>query len=152
MTDLEQQQREQVVTVAREWLNTPYRHMAQVKGHGADCAMFPLEVYASLGLVERPVIEYYPLDWHLHRSAERYLEVVETLAHEVGAVHERTPLPGDFCIAKFGRCFAHGLIVLAWPLCIHSHLSHGVVYVDAEADPQLLNREMKVFVLNGWEG
>jgi hypothetical protein len=68
---------------ARAWLGTPYRHMARVKGHGADCAMFPLEVYASLGLITPAGIPYYPLDWHLHRSAERYLDIVRTLAHEV---------------------------------------------------------------------
>jgi cell wall-associated NlpC family hydrolase len=149
MREAEKQQRELVVTEARAWLNTPYRHMARVKGHGADCAMFPLEVYASAGMIIRPEVPYYPIDWHLHRSAERYLDIVRTLAQEVAAPPERTPLPGDFCIAKFGRAFAHGMIVTAWPECIHSHLSHGVVFVNAEQDPQLFNRELKVFTL--WE-
>jgi cell wall-associated NlpC family hydrolase len=150
MTEQEQQQRAQLVAEARTWIPTPYRHMARVKGHGADCAMFPLEVYASLGLITRPEVPYYPLDWHLHRSAERYLDIVRTLAREVAAVPERTPLPADFCIAKFGRAFAHGLIVIEWPLCIHSHLSHGVVLVDAEQEPQLFGRAMKVFTLPQW--
>ncbi len=148
----EKDARARVVAEARSWLNTPYRHMARVKGQGADCAMFPLEVYASLGLIIRPEVPYYPLDWHLHRSAERYLDIVRALAREVAApwgsdITPRTPLPGDFCVVKFGRAFAHGLIVIAWPECMHSHLSHGVVYVNAEQDPQLFNRPMKVFSL-----
>jgi cell wall-associated NlpC family hydrolase len=150
MTEQEKQQREQLVAEARSWIPTPYRHMARVKHHGADCAMFPLEVFASLGLITSPPIEYYPLDWHLHRDAERYLDIVNQLAREVAPLSERTPLPGDFCVVKFGRCFAHGLIVVAWPLCIHSHLSHGVQLVDAERDPQLAGRPTKVFVLPGW--
>jgi hypothetical protein len=56
-------------------------------------------------------------------------------------------LPGDFCIAKFGRAFAHGLIVLAWPLCIHSHYLTASCWWTPRAIRSSCNREMKVFVL-----
>ena len=52
---------------------------------------------------------YYPRDWHLHRSAERYLETVLARATEIS---EDAARPGDVVLYRFGRAFAHGAIVL----------------------------------------
>lgn len=159
------QQRERVVELARLWIGTPYRHMARVQGSGADCAMFPLDVYASAGVIRRltvegepgvdaPDVPYYPPDWHLHRDIERYLQTVEKVVAEAGGREVeppaiRTPLPGDFVLFHFGRDYSHGAIVIEWPLCIHAHLQRGVVMVDATNDPKLSQKlklgKVKVF-------
>lgn len=161
-------ERQRVIDLAREWINTPYVHMARVAGSGGDCAMMPLDVYSSAGLVRRltvegepgvtdPDIPYYPPDWHLHRSAERYLEVVQQLVDEAGGAEMdapgiRAPQPGDFLLFRFGRAFSHGCIVMEWPICIHAHLHRGVVYVDVVADPKSGEkiRQGKVKVFSMW--
>jgi cell wall-associated NlpC family hydrolase len=116
-----------VVAAARTWLGTPYHHMGRVKGAGVDCLMLLAEVYAAAGIVPHISIPFYPPDWNLHRDAERYLEGVIHYAHEVAG----PPEPGDVALFKFGRCFAHGAIVVAWPALIHAFVRVGVVEADA---------------------
>ncbi|MGH9523413.1 MAG: hypothetical protein ACRD3E_12875 [Terriglobales bacterium] len=130
-------QRQDIVREALTWERTPFRHQGKVKGVGCDCAMFPVAVYQLLGLIPpdyQP--EYYPMDWHLHHGHhgpngrvwrgheghalegcgdERYLREVLRFAYGVDA-----PQPGDFVLYRFGRAYAHGGIVLAWPEIIHS--------------------------------
>lgn len=50
---------------------------------------------------------------------------------EVAAPPQREPLPGDFLLFHFARCYSHGVIVIEWPLCIHAHVARGVVLIDA---------------------
>jgi cell wall-associated NlpC family hydrolase len=50
MDDLERDQRARVVALAREWIGTPYRNQARVKGIGADCTFFAV-VYEEAGLI-----------------------------------------------------------------------------------------------------
>jgi NlpC/P60 family putative phage cell wall peptidase len=131
MTELEAAQRAAVVAEARTWLGTPYHHEARVKGPrgGVDCAQLLAGVYTGAGLIEPPVIPHYPPDWHLHRSAERYLEIVLAHASEIAGA----PLPGDIALWRFGRCFSHGAIVADWPMVIHAYLGRPCVLEDAEA-------------------
>lgn len=42
--------RAQIVSCARTWVGTPYRHQASVKGRGADCSGLLRGVGAELGL------------------------------------------------------------------------------------------------------
>jgi NlpC/P60 family putative phage cell wall peptidase len=102
----EPQARLAVVASARDWIGTPYHHMADLKGVGCDCAMLLVRVYCDLALVEPFDPRPYVRDWHLHRGEERYLGFLLARAHEVAA-----PLPGDVILFKYGRCFSHGGIV-----------------------------------------
>jgi cell wall-associated NlpC family hydrolase len=140
----ETEQRSAVLVEARNWLGTPYHHMGRVKGVGADCATFPAEVYAAVGLIAPPDIDFYPPDWHLHAalrpdqsrpkgpgqipSHELYLARVTEYAIEV-----ESPCPGDFALWRIGRAFAHGAIVIAWPRIIHAVVGIGVIEDDGEA-------------------
>ena len=131
MNDLEQQQRAAVVAEARSWLRTPYHHEARVKGVGVDCAHLLIGVFAapSVGLIKPLDIPHYPHDWHMHQGAERYLGIVLDHAHEIPG----PPLPGDVVLYRFGRCFSHGAIVVAWPMIIHAYLNARVTIENAEA-------------------
>ena len=103
-------QRAGVVRVARSFVGTPYHHMGRVKGAGVDCATLLAEVYYEAGLLSEPVaIEYYPMDWHLHRDEERYLRIVQRYCREIP---EEQALPGDIVVYHFGRAWAHGGIVI----------------------------------------
>jgi cell wall-associated NlpC family hydrolase len=148
-----------VVAEAVSWLRTPYHHMARVKGAGADCLTLLAEVYEKAGVIPHVEVPFYPPDWNLHHDAERYLEGVTRYAREIpycadnaplgvrvsgGAALGREPQPGDVAVFKFGRCFAHGAIVLSWPRLIHAWHSAGVVYADA-TQGQLARRPVRIF-------
>lgn len=123
------EERAKVVEIAKTWLLTPYHSGARIRGAGVDCAMLPAEVYREAGLI--PLVEpgHYPPDWHLHQDEERYLATV--LAH---ARPTDTPRPGDFVLFKVGRSFAHGAIIVDWPLVIEARLGVGVQLCDMSAD------------------
>lgn len=117
-------QRQLVVKEAQEWLRTPYHHGGRIWGlqGGVDCAMVLAEVYHAAGVIpEIPVLEYSPR-WHLHRSAELYLEWVLKYAHKIPG----PPQPGDLVMYRFGRTYSHGAIVVAWPMIIHAMLDRMV--------------------------
>ena len=178
-------ERAAVIRCARQWLRTPYHHMGRVKGAGVDCAMLLAEVYAEAGLVEPLAIPHYPPDWHLHRDAERYLGVLLDHAVEYapdfvcanhphpnppplrgrewegGELPTRPILPGDIALWRFGRCFSHGAIIVAWPMVIHAYLGRGCVLEDAEKaewlsrigegrDAQANKRPVRFFTLKRW--
>jgi cell wall-associated NlpC family hydrolase len=157
--------REAVCRIARSWLGTPYHHMGRIKGVGVDCAMFPLEVYREAGLIDDIAIPFYPPDWHLHRSEEIYLAVVNRYTREIIGNRLRgtgksaptvpcklssVPSRGDFALYQFGRTWSHGAIVLDWPLIIHAVVQHGVILSDGEKDGMLIGRSRRFFsILRG---
>jgi hypothetical protein len=56
------------------------------------------------------------------------------------------PEPGDVAIFKFGRCYAHGVIVTKWPLMIHSWVDGGVGVMRGDVtQPLLYKRQMRLF-------
>lgn len=138
----EASQRAAVVAEARAWLGTPYHHAARVKHAGIDCAMLPLAVYSSLGLIPEIPVDHYPPDWHLHRDAERYLDIVAAHATEVPAPTG----PGDFVLYRWGRAYAHGALIVDWPIVIHAVIDVGVVLDDGTSG-RLHNRPRRFFTL-----
>lgn len=60
-----------VVLAARDWLGTPYRHQASLKGVGADCLGLVRGVWRSLIGPEPTHVEPYSRDWAEVRDAER---------------------------------------------------------------------------------
>ena len=132
--------RRAVIAEARGWLHTPYHHMGRVRGAGTDCLMLLAEVYQGAKVVPHIDVPFYPPDWNLHRDAERYLLGVMRYAREIA----EPPQPGDIAVFKFGRCFAHGAIVVRWPRLIHAWWNAGVVYSDAD-QPPLRGRPVRFF-------
>jgi len=139
--------REDVIAEALAWEGTPYHSHAAIKGVGTDCAMYPLAVYRTVGLVpEGPNPEYSP-QWMLHRDDEQYLGWVRQYAREIP---RKRVEPGDFAIWKFGRCFSHGAIVLDMPEVIHAVIrGGGVVRGNVDRDEELRSRPVKFFTLFG---
>ena len=76
------------------------------------------------------------------RDAERYLDIVARHAREVSAPTG----PGDFVLYRWGRAFAHGAIVVAWPSIIHALIHVGVTEDNGEAG-QLAGRARRFFTL-----
>ena len=133
--------RERVVEEARAWLLTPYHHMARIKGAGVDCLTLLAEVYERAGIIPHAEIPFYPPDWNLHRDEERYLKGVMQYAREI----DGPPLPGDIAVFKFGRTFAHGVIVTEWPKFISANMDLRQVIDGSADDPYYAPRPRKFF-------
>jgi cell wall-associated NlpC family hydrolase len=133
-------QRQRVVAEAKTWLRTPYHHMGRIKGGGTDCLMLLAEVYEAAGVIRHVDVPFYPPDWNLHRDAERYIQGLMRYAHEIGG----PPRSGDVAVFRFGRCFAHGAIVVSWPRLIHAWCDAGVVFADG-GQPPLIGRQVRFF-------
>jgi cell wall-associated NlpC family hydrolase len=133
-------QRQRVVAEAKTWLRTSYHHMGRIKGGGTDCLMLLAEVYEAAGVIRHVDVPFYPPDWNLHRDAERYIQGLMRYAHEIGG----PPQGGDVAVFRFGRCFAHGAIVVSWPRLIHAWCDAGVVFADG-GQPPLIGRQVRFF-------
>lgn len=134
--------RAQVVAEALTWVGTPYQHQGALKGVAVDCAMQCVRVYGACGLCPadldpRP----YPPQWHLHRSAERYLGWVEQYARPT-----EQPGPGDLVVYRFGRAFSHGGIIVEWPdKVVHALARSGVCEVGRGDAGPLADRPRKFY-------
>ena len=150
----EAQERRCVVSEARAWRGAAYHHMARVRPdprtgeRGAtDCAQLLACVYHAAGLIAEVPLEYYPPDWHLHRGIERYLDKVIEYARETCPRESGGPLPGDLVLWRWGRCFAHGAIVVGWPRVVHAMAGIGVLEEDIERNGMFRGRPRRFFTL-----
>lgn len=154
----EEQERKAVVDEALTWTGTPYHANADVKGAGVDCGMILVRVFVDLGLrfknqgletLGRFPLPFdprpYPSQWHLHNRGEKYKEIVEQLAKEF----EGPPRPGDIVLFHYGLCYAHGAIVINWPIVIHAMGPSKVQMQDIGANTMLRNLRKKFFSI--WE-
>ena len=146
----ELEQRAAVEREARAWLGAAYHHMARVRPDPArgergacDCATLLCEVYHGAGLIPRVELEYYPVDWNLHRDVERYLNRVREYARP-----GTTPGIGDLALYRYGRTLSHGAIVVSpgWPHIIHALMNVGVTEDNGE-NSDLGRRERHFFTL-----
>ena len=58
-----------------------------------------------------------------------------------------TPEPGDMAVWKIGRAYAHGAIVVGWPLVIHAYQPEGRVVESDISLPSPLseNKDRRYF-------
>jgi len=114
--------REDIIAQATRWVDTPWHHGADVIGEGVDCAMLLVRVYTDCGLVGPFDPRPYPPDWMLHRSEERFVDIVSRFA--TLTYHAE---PGDIALFKFGRCVSHAGILVGDDMMIHADLRAGRV-------------------------
>lgn len=115
--EAEATQRRAVVAEALSWRGTPYRQMGATKGpNGAvDCSMLLVRCWVDAGVFEEFDPRPYPASWYLHRSEERYLAWMETVAAEI-----ESPQPGDIVLWRFGRCFSHSGLMVSETQFVHA--------------------------------
>jgi NlpC/P60 family putative phage cell wall peptidase len=111
-----------VVAEAWTWLRTPYIHLADIKGIGADCAMILVRVYQAVGIVPDFDPRPYEPEWFLHQDEERYMAGLEKYSHRV-----ETPGLGDIALYRMGRTASHGAIIVSDQHVIHAYRPHGNV-------------------------
>ena len=124
--------REEIVTAARGWIGTPYRHQASCRGAGADCLGLIRGVWREVLGTEPAEIPPYSPDWGeargdeaLWRAAERYL----------GRVEAGREMPGDVLLFRMrrGAVAKHLGILTEWgraPRFVHALSGHGVAEVS----------------------
>jgi cell wall-associated NlpC family hydrolase len=140
----EAKQRKAIVEEALSWLGTKWHHRAAIKGVGCDCALFPMAVYKSVGLVPASVaVEDYPQDWAMHRDEERYLAMVERFGKRIDIA---ALAAGDFVVWHFGRAFSHGGISLGGTCIIHAYQKVGHVTIDDFSNEmELMDRDKRAY-------
>jgi hypothetical protein len=109
-----------VVAEALSWCDppTPYHHAQCVKGRGVDCAMSLIEWFSACGVIERFDPRPYPASWFLHRDEERFLATIAQYADRLPDGEEA--LPADIALYRFGRCVAHGALIVDADFVVHA--------------------------------
>jgi NlpC/P60 family putative phage cell wall peptidase len=115
---------EEVVRIAREWLGTPYRHQASLKGTGSDCLGLVRGIWRELVGQEPEPVPAYTRDWGEARGDE--VLQAACLRHLTPAA---SPEPGDVLLFRMrGGAIAKHLGVLETPdSFIHAYSGRGVV-------------------------
>lgn len=138
--------RQAIVAEAMSWKNTPYHHRARLKGAGVDCALILIGVFAGVGLIDDFEPEPYPRDWMLHRDEDRFREVVRRHADQID---KSEVLPGDVALYLVGKCFAHGAVIIDWPLVIHADSRYGKVTLAEGDQGWLAGRPVEFYRVKG---
>lgn len=119
----------EVLTCARAWLGTPYRHQASCKGAGADCLGLLRGVWREIYGAEPRQVPAYTADWDEPLGREVLLHAAQGLLR---AVPLGKGLPGDVLLFRMRpAAVAKHLGILAEggaaPAFIHAYSGHGVV-------------------------
>jgi NlpC/P60 family putative phage cell wall peptidase len=117
--------REAIVTAARGWLGTPYRHQAATLGAGCDCLGLLRGVWRALYGDEPLAVPNYRADWRDGRHAGALLAAAERLLLPVDGELE----PGQVVLFRLGRTPAprHCGILIAADRFIHAQEGLDVV-------------------------
>ena len=110
--------RNDIVSVARKWLGTPYQHQASLRGVGCDCLGLIRGVWRELIGPEPEPMRPYSQDWAEAGGEETLLAVGETHFEKVDDWR-----PGDVLLFRFrdGVPAKHLAIATASDRMIHSH-------------------------------
>lgn len=120
---------DEIVSAARGWLGTPYRHQASCKGAGCDCLGLLRGLWREVLGVEPETVPAYSMDWsepagdeQLWRAAERHLRA-KPLGEDA---------PGDVLLFRMrAQGVAKHLGVAAQvgvqATIIHAYSGHGVI-------------------------
>ena len=117
-----------IVTEARAWIGTAYRHQASLKGAGCDCLGLVRGVWRAVIGDEPQTAPAYSRDW-AEASGE------ETLAQAARAhlveIDPRQFRPGDVLLFRYRASYPakHAAIVSAVDRMIHAHDGAAVVEV-----------------------
>jgi NlpC/P60 family putative phage cell wall peptidase len=111
--------RAEVVAEARSWLGTPYQHAQATRGVAVDCGMLLVRVYVNLGIAPAFDPRPYPAQWYMHQTEEKYIGWLKKYCDKIDASAVR---PADIALYRFGRCAAHGAIIVDDDHMIHAYM------------------------------
>lgn len=105
----DENKRNQLGIILNEWLDTPFKHKAAVKGMGCDCVHFAIKVFEELKLIKlKPgMIPDYPRDWHIHNTQEALKAAVEKHLLVDMVDLKGVLLDGDIILSHYGKASSH---------------------------------------------
>jgi NlpC/P60 family putative phage cell wall peptidase len=118
------------VAIARDWIGTPYRHQASVKGAGTDCLGLLRGIWRELYGGEPEMVPAYTMDWSEPNRDERLWAAAERHLRRCDPTAPGTA--GEVLLFRMreGAVAKHlGLLAEAnsRPSFIHAYSGHGVV-------------------------
>lgn len=134
------------VAAAREWLGTPYRHQASVKGEGADCLGLVRGVWRATQGAEPEEMPAYQPDWAEVGGEETPLEAARRWLVEKPVEEMR---PGDVLLFRMAEeapakhCAILSSVEGPEPRMIHAYWGRAVV--ESWMGPWWLRRLTAVF-------
>ncbi len=134
------------VRAAREWLGTPYRHQASLKGEGADCLGLVRGVWRETLGAEPEATPAYQPDWAEVGAEETLLDAARRWLIEKPVGEMR---PGDVLLFRMaeGAPAKHCAILTAMgppePRMIHAYWGRAVV--ESWMGPWWMRRLTAVF-------
>jgi cell wall-associated NlpC family hydrolase len=143
------EQRGQVVAIAKTWIGTRYRGWSHVKGPkgGVDCGMLLKAVYQEAGLIpagDLGINMSYSLQVAQHLDDTSYIDKILEFFHEIPQSEAKA---GDLVVYKLGLAFAHGGIIVSWPRLIHAIAHGGVRATSGYTHPKLAGHVKKFYTL-----
>jgi len=121
--------RQDIVTVARRWIGTPYHHQASCEGAGCDCLGLIRGIWREVCGHEPEAVPAYSADWSEPQGHEALLEAA---TRWLQAKPRGLAAPGDVLLFRMrdGTVAKHLGIqsrVGAVPSFIHAFERHGVI-------------------------
>ncbi|MDJ0920549.1 MAG: NlpC/P60 family protein [Henriciella sp.] len=117
--------RETILACAREWVGTPYRHQASVKGLGTDCLGLVRGVWREVLGAEPEAVPAYTPDWAEAHQQEDLLNAARKYLREVPVGEAK---PGDVLLFRMGlgHPAKHCAIVSGHKRIIHAYWGRAV--------------------------
>lgn len=117
-----------IIAEARQWIGTPYRHQASLKGVGCDCLGLVRGVWRALYGEEPERVPAYSRDWAEARFQET---LAEASARHLVAVAPSEIAPGDVLLFRWRKGFVakHAAILSGPATMIHAHDGAAVAEV-----------------------
>lgn len=91
--------RAEIITAARGWIGTPYRHQASTRAVGADCLGLLRGVWRELVGAEPAVVPAYTPDWAEALGQEQLLDAARRYLGEISVGEARG---GDVLLFRMG--------------------------------------------------
>lgn len=137
----EGQLREAVLSEARDWIGTPYRHQASVKGAGCDCLGLVRGVWRAVLGAEPEAPGAYRPDWAERGGAEALLTAARRHLLEMAP----PGAPGDVVLFRLAPgCPAKHCAIFSGPDRI-IHAWHGRAVCETSLGPWWRRRIAGVF-------
>jgi NlpC/P60 family putative phage cell wall peptidase len=119
-----------IIRVAREWIGTPYRHQASVKGQGCDCLGLLRGVWREVIGDEPEVVPAYTADWSEMGREERLWAAA---ARNMEAVPVNVTACGQIVLFRMRKGYVAkhlGILTgdeVGFDTIIHAYTGHGVI-------------------------
>ena len=118
--------RERILSIARDWIDTPYQHQASVKGAGCDCLGLIRGIWREIYGYEPINVPAYTPDWAEALGEETLLQASKTCLKPIA---KNAAKPGDVLLFRMApRVPCKHIAILSAPdRIIHAYWGRAVV-------------------------